>query len=71
MKNLVVVGDSQVEIHQKMRDNFMPIWIVDGRQYKVESVAILAALTLAKRQHQTAERLRETATSGKRRFSLL
>ena len=70
MKNLVVVGESQVEIFQKA-DNGRLIWIVDGRQYKLESVAILAALTLAKRQHQTAERLRETATAGKRRFSLL
>lgn len=70
MKNMVVVGDSHVEIIQKAVSGRL-VWIVEGRQYKLESVAILAALTLAKRQHQTAERLRETATSGKRRFSLL
>ena len=70
MKNMVVVGNSQVEIFQKA-DNGRLIWVVEGRQYRQESVAILAALTLAKRQHQTAERLRETATSGQRRFSLL
>ena len=69
MKNLVIVGQSQVEITQKAMNGRL-IWIVEGRQYKLESVAILAALTVAKRHHQTAERLRETATSGMRRFSL-
>ncbi len=70
MKNLVVVGDSHVEIFQKAVSGRL-IWVVEGRQYKLESVAILAALTLAKRQHQTQQRLHDTATSGKRRFSLL
>ncbi len=70
MKNMVVVGDSHVEILQKAVSGRL-IWVVEGRQYKLESVAILAALTLAKRQHQTAQRLKETATSGVRRFSLL
>ena len=69
MSNLVVVGDSHVEIIQKAMNGRL-VWIVEGRQYKLESVAILAALTVAKRHHQTAERLRETATSGVRRFSL-
>ena len=70
MKNLVVVGDSHVEIFQKAVSGRL-VWIVEGRQYKLESVAILAALTLAKRQHATQQRLHDTATSGKRRFSLL
>ncbi len=70
MKNMVVVGDSHVEILQKAVSGRL-IWVVEGRQYKLESVAILAALTLAKRQHQTQQRLHDTATSGKRRFSLL
>lgn len=70
MKNMVVVGDSHVEIFQKAINGRL-IWVVEGRQYRQESVAILAALTLAKRQHQTAERLKQTATAGKRRFSLL
>ena len=47
------------------------VWIVEGRQYRLESVALLAALTVAKRHHQTAERIKSTATSGVRRFSLL
>ena len=70
MKNLVVVGDSHVEILQKAMNGRL-VWIVEGRQYKLESVAILAALTVAKRHHQTAERIKSTATSGMRRFSLL
>lgn len=70
MKNLVVVGGCQVEIFQKAVNGRL-VWIVEGRQYKLESVAILAALTLAKRQHQTQQRLHDTATSGQRRFSLL
>lgn len=70
MKNLVVVGGCQVEIFQKAVSGRL-VWIVEGRQYKLESVAILAALTLAKRQHATQQRLKETATSGQRRFSLL
>ena len=70
MKNLVVVGDSQVEILCKPMNGRM-IWVVEGKQYRVESVAILAALTLAKRHHQQQIRLKETATAGVRRFSLL
>ena len=70
MKNLVVVGDSHVEIFQKAMNGRL-VWVVEGRQYKLESVAILAALTVAKRHHQTAERIKSTATSGVRRFSLV
>lgn len=70
MKNLVIVGQSQVEITQKAMNGRL-IWIVEGRQYRLESVAILAALTVAKRHHQTAERLKSTATAGMRRFSLV
>lgn len=69
MKNLVIVGQSQVEITQKAMNGRL-VWIVEGRQYKLESVALLAALTVAKRHHQTAERIKSTATSGVRRFSL-
>ena len=69
MKNLVVVGDSHVEILQKAMNGRL-IWVVEGRQYKQESVALLAALTVAKRQYQTQERIKQTATSGVRRFSL-
>lgn len=70
MKNLVVVGDSHVEILQKAMNGRL-VWVVEGRQYKLESVAILAALTVAKRHHQTQQRLHDTATAGMRRFSLL
>ena len=69
MKNLVVVGDSHVEVRPKPKNGRM-VWVVEGRQYKLESVALLAALTVAKRHHQTAERIKSTATSGVRRFSL-
>lgn len=70
MSNLVVVGGCQVEIKPKPKNGRM-VWVVEGREYKVESVAILAALTVAKRHHQTAERIKSTATSGVRRFSLV
>ena len=70
MKNLVVVGNSHVEIIQKAMNGQL-VWVVEGRQYKLESVAILAALTVAKRHHQTAERIKSTATAGARRFSLV
>ena len=66
----VVVGNCQVEITTKTDRNGLSVHVVDGRQYKQESVALLAALTVAKRHHQTAERLKSTATSGVRRFSL-
>ena len=66
----VTVGTCQVEITTKTDRNGMSVHVVEGRQYKLESVAILAALTVAKRHHQTAERLKSTATSGVRRFSL-
>ena len=71
MKNLVVVGNSQVEITQKTDRNGLNIYIVEGRQYRLESVALLAALTVAKRQYQTQERIKQTATAGVRRFSLV
>lgn len=70
MSNLVVVGDSQVEVKPKPKNGRM-VWVVEGREYKLESVAILAALTVAKRHHQTAERIKSTATAGMHRFSLL
>ena len=66
----VVVGNCQVEITTKTDRNGMSVHVVDGRQYKQESVALLAALTVAKRHHQTQERIKQTATSGVRRFSL-
>lgn len=66
----VTVGTCQVEITTKTDRNGMSVHIVDGRQYKQESVALLAALTVAKRQYQTQERIKQTATSGVRRFSL-
>ena len=71
MKNLVIVGQSQVEITQKTDRNGLNTYIVEGRQYRLESVALLAALTVAKRHHQTAERIKSTATAGARRFSLV
>ena len=71
MKNLVIVGQSQVEITQKTDRNGLNTYVVEGRQYRLESVALLAALTVAKRHHQTAERLKSTATSGVHRFSLV
>ena len=67
----VTVGTCQVEITTKTDRNGMSVHVVDGRQYKQESVALLAALTVAKRQYQTQERIKQTATSGVRRFSLL
>lgn len=66
----VTVGTCQVEITTKTDRNGMSVHVVDGRQYKQESVALLAALTVAKRQYQTQERIKQTATSGMRRFSL-
>ena len=66
----VTVGTCQVEITTKTDRNGMSVHVVDGRQYKQESVALLAALTVAKRQYQTQERIKQTATSGVRRFSL-
>jgi hypothetical protein len=70
MKNVVVVGQSQIEIDCKPMNGRL-IWVVEGKQYRQESVAILAAYTLAKRHHMQAQRLKETATAGLRRFSLL
>lgn len=66
----VTVGTCQVEITTKTDRNGMSVHVVDGRQYKQESVALLAALTVAKRQYQTQERIKQTATAGMRRFSL-
>lgn len=66
----VTVGTCQVEITTKTDRNGISVHVVDGRQYKQESVALLAALTVAKRQYQTQERIKQTATSGVRRFSL-
>ena len=66
----VTVGTCQVEITTKTDRNGMSVHVVDGRQYKQESVALLAALTVAKRQYQTQERIKQTATSGVHRFSL-
>ena len=66
----VTVGTCQVEITTKTDRSGMSVHVVDGRQYKQESVALLAALTVAKRQYQTQERIKQTATSGVRRFSL-